>query len=147
VRATRAARAGLPVRSRRVSHPNVLRQTDALIPIGLVLLLLGAGNWYTGISKITEYERVVAAATMPAAGGTADDFPELTARTRTTLLRALGPDGDENTAVRAKLDFYRVVHSGGRIVTLLGLFCSAAGLTRSWFRQRPKGQPPLPLRV
>jgi hypothetical protein len=124
----------------------VHRQTDALIPIGLVLLLLGAGNWYTGLSKITEYERVVAAATLPAAG-TADDFPELTARTRSTLLRALGPDGDEDSAVRAKLDFYRVVHSGGRIVTLLGLFCGAAGLTRSWFRQRPKGRPPLALRV
>jgi hypothetical protein len=122
-------------------------QTDALIPIGLVLLVLGMGNWYTGVSKITEYERVVAATTMPPAGGTADDFPELTARTRTTLLRALGPEGDEDTAVRAKLDFYRVVHSGGRIVTLLGLFCAAAGLIRTWFRRRPDGRLPLALRV
>jgi len=141
------ARAGLPVRLGRVSHRGMRRQTDALIPIGLVLLLLGVGNWYTGISKITEYERVVAAATLPPAGGTAEDFPELTARTRTTLLRALGPAGDEDTAVRAKLDFYRVVHSGGRIVTLLGLCVGAAGLIRSRVRQRPKGRPPLALRI
>ena len=122
--------------------------SDALLPIGLVLLLLGVGNWYTGLSKITEYERVIAAATtMPTAGGTAEDFPELSARTRATLLRALGPDADEDTAVQAKLDYYRVVHRGGRIVSLLGLFVGVAGLIRSRFHRRPRARPALAMRI
>jgi hypothetical protein len=36
---------------------------------------------------------------------------------------------------RAKLDFYRVVYSGGRLLTLLGMFCVAAGVIHFWYRE------------
>jgi hypothetical protein len=115
----------------------VRTRRNPLTPIGVVLLLLGIGNWYTGIDKIAEYERALAMPAAPPAVEAAEDYPDLTPRSRATLLRALGPQASDDAAVRAKLDFYRVVHTGGRVLTLLGLCLAAAGLIRSWLRPRP----------
>ncbi|HXQ24711.1 MAG TPA: hypothetical protein VN812_23740 [Candidatus Acidoferrales bacterium] len=107
-----------------------------LLPVGLLLVVLGFGNWYTGQDKGAEYERLLAAGNLPAPVEQFEDFRELDARTTTTLLTALQRGADEYTIVNAKLDFYKVVQSGGRLLILLGLFCAAAGMIRSWYRQR-----------
>jgi len=107
-----------------------------LVPIGLVLVLIGLGNWYTGFDKTREHEELLAARTVTAADGNFEEFPELTARTNATLLRTLQRGSDGVSLINAKLDFYKVVQSGGRVLMMLGLFFTAAGLIHTWYRQR-----------
>ena len=107
-----------------------------LLPVGLLLVIIGFGNWYTGQDKGAEYERLLATGNLPAPVEQFADFHELNAHTTATLLSALQRGTDEYTIVNAKLDFYKVVQSGGRLFILFGLFCAAAGMIRSWYRQR-----------
>jgi hypothetical protein len=109
---------------------------DSLLPIGLLLIVIGFGNWYTGVDKGAEYERLLAAGNLPTSVDDYEDFRYLTARTTATLLGPLQRGSDEYTLANAKLDFYRVVQSGGRLLVILGLFCSAASVIRSWQRRR-----------
>ena len=109
---------------------------NPLLPVGLMLVVLGFGNWYTGADKGHEYEVLLAAGHLPANLADFDEFHELTARTNATLLNPIQRGNDESTFLNAKLDFYKVVQSGGRILILVGLFCAAAGLIHSWYRQR-----------
>ncbi len=112
-----------------------------LLPVGLLLVALGIGNWYTGRDKALEHEQMLAAAKLAAPVEHFEDFGHLTARTTGTLLSSLQRGDDEYTIVTAKLDFYRVVQSGGRLMIFLGLFCAAAGFIRAWQQQRPARQP------
>jgi hypothetical protein len=116
---------------------NALRHP--LLPVGLLLVLLGFGNWYTGKDKGAEYEELLAAGKLPSPAEPFEEFRELDAHTSATLLRSLQRGSDESALVNAKLDFYKVVQSGGRILILVGLFCAAAGLVRS-YRQRVVGR-------
>ena len=100
--------------------------------MGLLLVVLGFGNWYTGKDKGVEYEDVLSTGKLPSPIASYEDFPELNARTSASLLHSLQRGSDESTLVNAKLDFYKVVQSGGRIFILVGLFCIAAGLIRSY---------------
>ncbi len=109
---------------------------NPLLPIGVLLVLLGLGNWYAGHGKTVEHQLLLTDAQPPAPSQHFDEFRELDARTNATLLRRLQGDSDESTIIRAKLDFYQVVQSGGRMLMLLGLFSVAAGMIHSWYRQR-----------
>jgi hypothetical protein len=109
---------------------------NPLLPIGLLLVVLGLGNWYTGKDKGAKYEELLATGNIPASAVHFGEFRELNAHTTATLLRPLQQGSDERTLVTTKLDFYKIVQSGGRILILLGLFCTAAGLVRSWHHQR-----------
>ena len=108
---------------------------NPLLPVGLILVLLGLGNWYTGHDKTIEHEQLLAAVEPVPPPQDFDEFPELNAHTNATLLSFLQRGSDPSALITAKLDFYKVVQSGGRILTLTGLFCAAAALIRSWYRQ------------
>ena len=120
------------------------RLRSPLILVGGALIIIGAGNWYTGVDKGAEYERLLAAGNLPTSADDSEDFHHLTARTAATLLAPLQRGSDEYTLANAKLDFYKVVQSGGRLLMLLGLFCSAAGLIRSWQHRRDGARNELP---
>lgn len=109
---------------------------NPLLPIGLLLVILGFGNWYTGKDKGAEYEDLLATGNIPAPAVHFEEFRELDAHTTATLLTPLQHGSDQHTLMTTKLDFYKVAQSGGRILILLGLFCAAAGLIRSWYHQR-----------
>jgi hypothetical protein len=104
--------------------------------VGVLLIIIGLGNWYTGVDKGAEYERLLATWSLPTPVDDYDGFSHLNAHTATTLLEPLQRGSDEYTLANAKLDFYKVVQSGGRLLILLGLFCSAAGAIRSWHGRR-----------
>ena len=106
-----------------------------VVPIGLVLLLLGAGNWYTGWRKIVEYQSLLERGVAPAAVQEFADFSALTARTNAMLLAPLQNVSRDYTFTHARLDFYQVVRSGGRVLMLAGLLLIATGLGRTWYRQ------------
>ena len=107
-----------------------------LLPVGVLLVVLGAGNCYAARGKIVEYERLLETDSLPGSIEHLDDFRELDPHTSATVLNPLQRGSDEHSLVGAKLDFYKVVQSGGRMLTLLGLFCIAAALIRVWYRQR-----------
>jgi len=109
---------------------------NPLMLVGLILIVIGFGNWYTGVDKGAEYERLLATWSLPTPVDDYEDFQHLNGRTATTLLEPLQRGSDEYTLANAKLDFYKVVQSGGRLLILLGLFCSAAGVVRSWQQRR-----------
>lgn len=114
---------------------------NPLLPIGLLLIILGLGNWYAGRDKGAEYEYLLAKGNLPAPAAHFEEFRELNAHTTATLLGPLQRGNDQHTLISAKLDFYRVVQSGGRILILLGLFCAAASLIRAWYHQRLEREP------
>lgn len=120
----------------RVTGPHMDRLREPLLPVGLLLVIVGLGNWYTGRHKGAEYEQLLAAGNLPVAVEDAGDFRELTPGTTATLLSPLQRGSDEYTLANAKLDFYKVTQSGGRLLIWLGLFCAGAGLIRMWSRAR-----------
>jgi hypothetical protein len=117
------------------------KRSSALLPVGLLLMILGAGNWYTGFRQGAEHEALLAAGNLPTTTADFDDFPQLGAHTTATLLGPLERGSDQKTLISTKLDFYRVVQTGGRMLTILGLFCTVAGLMRTWYRHRLVGEP------
>lgn len=111
-----------------------LLRTPAVL-IGLLLAMIGFGNVYTGSIKTAEYEELLATPASEPQPPRQDDAPKLEPHLRTTLLSSLAGQQDPNSAARAKLDFYRVVYSGGRLLTLAGLFCALAGAIHYWYRE------------
>ena len=110
-----------------------------LVPIGLVLMVLGAGNWYAGLDKIDEHERILAARRRPTHRAAFDDFPHLTERTNERLLRDFRGGSDTAELAGVKLDFYRVVYTGGRLLFLLGALGVCTGTIRAVYRSRNGG--------
>jgi hypothetical protein len=56
------------------------------------------------------------------------------------LLKTLNRRRDPLAFVHDKLDFYEVVHVGGRLLVLLGMFLTAAGFVhRQRQQQSPQG--------
>ena len=132
-RRNRAAIAG-PVST--CYRPLVDMVRHPLVPIGLVLMVLGAGNWYAGWDKIEEHERLLAAKRRAAHRAAFDDFPNLTTRTNEALLRGFQGGSDTAELAGVKLDFYRVVQAGGRFLFLLGSLSVGAGIIHGVYRSR-----------
>ena len=108
---------------------------NPLLPVGLLLVILGFGNWWTGYARGRDYELLLAGGPLPANLAAFDEFDQLNGRTNATLLNPIQRGSDESTFANAKLDFYKVVQSGGRVLVLAGLFCAGAGLFHAWYRQ------------
>jgi hypothetical protein len=106
------------------------------LPIGIVLLVLGVGNWVVSRSKMLEYERRARLPEMTERAGSLEGFTHLTPRTNAMLLQRLHLRlGDYGTA-DAKRDFYTVVYSGGRLIAVIGLLLMGVGLLQRWRERR-----------
>jgi len=114
-----------------------MREFPSLLLVGALLLVLGAGNSAVSWNKVARYtdQRHTAAMTSPLPNPI--DLPELTARTNATLLARLHRDLQKYNRREAKLDFYKVVRSGGHILLALGLLCIGFAVLQRWQRQRP----------
>jgi len=100
-----------------------------LLPIGIVLLVVGIGNWWISRAKLVEYtQRLQVSA--PVTSGDLSDYRELDSRTNATLLRRLHRAPAMRGMAAAKRDFYALVNNGGRLIALLGLALATAGLIR-----------------
>lgn len=106
-----------------------------LVLVGLLLVMIGFGNVYTGSTKTAEYEQRLETHEPPVRAPRRNDNTKLEPHLRTTLLSSLAGQQDPQSAARAKLDFYRVVYGGGRLLTLLGMFCAVAGAIHYWYRE------------
>jgi len=102
----------------------------------LTFAILGFGNWYTGVDKTSEYEGLLKTRIQPASNDSFEDFPGLTADINSALLRPLHRSGGTFSTVTGKLDFYRLVRTGGEMMMLVGLFITAAASIHQAYRRR-----------
>lgn len=103
-----------------------------LLAAGVVLLFLGLGNWLVSWNKVAEYSHRVRSDSAPREEHAVADFPALNQGTSATLLEHLNSGNRDYSAAQAKLDFYRVVESGGRLLAVSGLLLITLALLRSW---------------
>jgi hypothetical protein len=78
--------------------------------IGLVLMVLGLGNWMTGEIRTEEHRAIAAQGERPGS--------------------RFEPSAEEIEIARVRMDFYHVVASGGRLLATAGFLLAAVGLAR-----------------
>lgn len=100
-----------------------------LLPIGLLLLAVGIGNWSMSRGKVIEYSRRLAAS-RELAGGDLSGLSHLTPRTNAHLLRRLHRGPGNSGIAGAKRDFYELVNNGGRLIAICGFGLFSVGVIR-----------------
>ena len=101
-----------------------------LLVAGLMLLLLGIGNWIVGAVQITKYQRLLRNTAKTGLEESYRNFQELDLRKNEEVLRRINKDRNKYNTARVKVDFYYVVLGGGRLLFLIGLFLTFFGLIR-----------------
>lgn len=96
--------------------------SDWRVVAGVVLILLGTGNWLVGLNGIVQYRRMVVT-TSPSAE-LYRNFDELDARTDGAVLAPLTQDERTVSYAAAQMDFYHAVYLTGCILFALGLMVS-----------------------
>jgi hypothetical protein len=96
--------------------------SDWRIVAGVVLILLGTGNWLVGLNGIVQYRGLVVP-TSPSAE-LYRNFDELDARTDAAVLAPLTQDEKTVSYAAAQMDFYHAVYLTGCILFALGLMVS-----------------------
>ncbi len=100
-----------------------LLSRNYLFIAGAVLVVLGIGNALAAVNKVQEYQAVLVA--------TAPQVQAATAFLFRGEQRYFPSEARERWEIaQAKLDFYHVVLSSGRLMLGLGLLCSAIALIR-----------------
>jgi hypothetical protein len=84
---------------------------NLLLVTGVMLVVLGVGNWAVGEARARPHADFLAQ--HPGPMELADDF-------KTALLEAPDHEREERSISRAKLEFYELVRSGGRWMVVLG---------------------------
>ena len=90
-----------------------------LLVAGVLLIAIGTGNWITGAVRTRPYSEYLR------------DHPGpryTTENLKTQLLEPPDEQREERNITRAKLEFYQLVHSGGRLLVVVGACCFLAAL-------------------
>ena len=106
------------------------------LPIGLVLLVLGVGNWSVSRTKVLEYSRRAGTPEPVETRASFAEFQRLTARSNARLLQGLHRGVGDYGIAAAKRDFYVVLESGGRFIAVLGVMLVGVGSLQHWRRRR-----------
>ncbi len=101
-----------------------------LLVAGLMLLLLGIGNWVVGAVQITKYQGLLRNTAKTGLEESYRNFQELDLRKNEEVLQRINKDKEKYNTARVKVDFYYVVLGGGRLLFFIGLFLTFFGLIR-----------------
>jgi hypothetical protein len=105
------------------------------LPVGLVLIVLGLGNWGVSLPKASEYTRRASAPDPIEPRVSFAEFDRLTERTNAAVLESLHRGVGDYGINDAKRDFYTVVQSGGRLTAALGVLLAGLGIVQHWRRR------------
>ncbi len=97
---------------------------------GLMLLLLGIGNWVVGAVQITKFQGLLRNTAKTGLEESYRNFQELDLRKNEEVLQRINKDREKYNTARVKVDFYYVVLGGGRLLFFIGLFLTFFGLIR-----------------
>ncbi len=98
--------------------------------VGLVLVLLGAGNWTVGAVQVARYRALVEAGSKTGLEESYRSFRDLTPRKNRAILSGIHEERERYDAARMKLDFFHVVLRGGLLLILIGLGLAFSALFR-----------------
>lgn len=115
--------------SQLLRHPMLL--------IGVMLFVLGSGNWVVSRNKLTEHAERGDSRSAIDINQDLSEFPDLTPQMNAALLQRLHSGAGRYTFQAAKLDFYMVIHRGGRFLAVLGLVLIGFAVRQSWQFIRP----------
>ncbi len=101
--------------------------TDWRIVAGVVLLMLGAGNWIVGLDKTAEYNQIVQQASRASADETYRGFGELDAGGNRAVLEPLIAEQRRVSYATAHMDFYHATAITGRVFFGIGLGITLLG--------------------
>jgi hypothetical protein len=122
--------------------------TDGWLIGGLILMLLGAGNWVVGLTKTEQYSRVLAHASQNHVDQSYLSFEELDEHTDNTVLAPLTQQERNLSFANARMDFYHATFLTGQILFALGLLSTMvafiAVIRRDTRRAMRTGAPPAP---
>lgn len=97
---------------------------------GVLLLVLGIGNWGVGAVQIAKYQGLLHEMARTGLEDSYQNFQELDPQKNEEVLRRMNADREKFNAARVKLDFYYVVLSGGRVFFLFGALVTFFSLIR-----------------
>lgn len=109
-----------------------------LLAAGIVLLVLGLGNWLVSRNKIAEYSHRIDPDGGVARMGNLAEYPRLTPQTNATLLARLHRGLGDYTFNTAKLDLYQVISGGGLVLSLVGLLLIGFTSVRTLLERRAR---------
>jgi hypothetical protein len=105
--------------------------SDKVLVAGLVLTVLGLGNWIVGAVEGARYQTLVHRAAPTGLEENYALFQQLDQQKNEEVLRRITQDREKYNAARVKLDFFSVVLGGGQLFFLTGVVLTSFGLIRT----------------
>jgi hypothetical protein len=98
--------------------------TDWKVVAGIALVILGASNWFIGLSRTRQYGQMMAAAEDAAA---ATDYRSFDAGTGPAVIEPLTPRERQLSYATARVDFYHATFLTGQVLVLAGVLLALIG--------------------
>jgi hypothetical protein len=111
--------------------------SDYRFVAGLLLLLLGIGNWTVGAIEISKYQALLHRTAQTGLEENYHTFQQLDYQKNEEVLRRITEDREKYNAARVKLDFYYVVVTGGQLFFVIGLLLTSLAVLRVTRRSGP----------
>lgn len=94
--------------------------SNNLLIVSAALIILGLGNWIVGAVETTKYQGLIYKTAQTGLEESYRSFRQLDQQKNEELLLRITQDRERFNAARAKLNFFYVVLTGGRIMFLIG---------------------------
>ena len=88
---------------------------------GVILMLIGSGNWLIGLRRAQQYSQMIAETTQPRVDEGYRSFDELDAGSDRAVLAPFEAAQRKVSYATAHLEFYRATFESGRVLFLLGV--------------------------
>jgi hypothetical protein len=104
--------------------------SDYVLIAGLLMLLLGLGNWIVGTMESSRFEGIVHRTAQTGLEEKYSLFRQLDQQKNEEVLRRITEDREKFNAARVKLEFFYVVLGGGQLLFFSGLVVTSFALLR-----------------
>lgn len=101
--------------------------TDWKVVAGLVLVLLGAANWFIGLNRTRQYSQMIAAAAHAAGAADYRSFEDLDPGSGPAVIEPLTSRQRQLSYTTARMDFYHATFLTGQALVLAGVLLTLIG--------------------